>query len=509
MRHFYNYSYSIYVLSLISVLILFSCEEKKKSGKALFESECASCHKLPKVNNLPKELWESKVLPEMAGRMGIRESGFNPYQGFSYVEQGQMIRSGVFETPPRISTEDWLLLEEYILSVAPDSLNLDFVNKKLQEIPNFKPSEIDLDGKMGSSISFLSLEKDTLVAGFLDGEVITYQSKNKKVLQREQFNGVVTTYNLDENSKLVALVGKLNPSEQKLGKLLKQGPNTFERLLDSLHRPVNFSMVDLDQNGKKEFLICEFGHLTGELSLFSQLKDGTYKKRTLIGLPGVTRTIVKDMNNDEKLDVLVLSGQGNENVSVLYQTDSLVFVQKQLLQFDPAYGTSWMELVDVNNDGLEDIVTVHGDNADKTYVQKPYHGLRIHLNVGNGGYKEAYFYPMFGATRFTSADFDQDGDVDFAIVSSFPDYESKAPLSFVYLQNLGGVSLEFKPFGLNKANSNRWMLIDSDDIDGDGDMDIVLSSFAYNFIPVPIDIKKEWRTSYTDLLVLENMLVNP
>ena len=71
-----------------------------------------------------------------------------------------------------------------------------------------------------------------------------------------------------------------------------------------------------------------------------------------------------------------------------------------MLRFSPVYGTSWFEMIDYDGDGDDDIVTVNGDNADESYVLKPYHGLRIYLNDGNNHFEEKYFYPFYGATRF-------------------------------------------------------------------------------------------------------------
>ena len=115
---------------------------------------------------------------------------------------------------------------------------------------------------------------------------------------------------------------------------------------------------------------------------------------------------------------------------------------------------------------------------------------------------------MNGATRFVANDFDQDGDVDFGIISTFPDYEKRPEFSFVYLENTDSDSFIFDPFTMNDINSGRWLLLDSGDIDQDGDEDIILSSFTYVFSPVPKELLKLWKSNGVDLLVLENNLIN-
>ena len=113
---------------------------------------------------------------------------------------------------------------------------------------------------------------------------------------------------------------------------------------------------------------------------------------------------------------------------------------------------------------------------------------------------------MPGATRMLARDFDQDGDMDFGLISTFPDYENSPELTFVYLENVNAKEFEFSTKILENPHAGRWFLMDSADIDADGDEDIVLSSFTYVFTPVPDTLSKRWAESNVDILVLENKL---
>ena len=93
----------------------------------------------------------------------------------------------------------------------------------------------------------------------------------------------------------------------------------------------------------------------------------------------------------------------------------------------------------------------NGDNADfTTSPTKPYHGIRIYLNRGNLRFEEAWFFHLNGAYKAIARDFDQDGDLDIAAISFFPDYERSPRESFVYLENQGG--LNFTASGLDEAD---------------------------------------------------------
>lgn len=110
--------------------------------------------------------------------------------------------------------------------------------------------------------------------------------------------------------------------------------------------------------------------------------------------------------------------------------------------------------------------------------------------------------------RFTAKDFDQDGDIDFGIISTFPDYTNKPEYSIVYLENLDAKSYKFQTYSFEEANLSRWFLLDSGDIDKDGDTDIILSAFTYVFTPVPSEITSAWDKNNVDFMILENTLID-
>lgn len=114
-------------------------------------------------------------------------------------------------------------------------------------------------------------------------------------------------------------------------------------------------------------VLPEFGDLTGQLSLWIKTDNG-YQKEILLNQPGSIRTLAQDMNRDGKSDLVVLTTQGDESITILYQEANLKFRAEKPIRFSPVYGSSWFELVDYDNDGDQDIITVHGDNADKTNV---------------------------------------------------------------------------------------------------------------------------------------------
>ncbi len=336
-------------LLIIFLLANISCSNSGESrGKLLFEAKCASCHLAPDIQDLPKQLWKNVVLPEMGARMGIRDSTYDPYKGYSFEEKYAMIKSGVYQVAPSISKEDWKLLVDYVVSNAPDSLqHIDHVcNTKI--ITQFSPYAVDIDSAKGSLTTFIEYDaiKGKLITADLRGKVFEYDAVKKEMEQRFNLGNAITAISETDSAEYITSVGILEPSEISAGRihLLQNGKG--RQLPFEFHRPVHTLVNDFTKDGNEEIVVCEFGNLTGQLSLLVQKKDSTFEKKVLLNRPGALRTVVHDMDRNGKDDIIVLTAQGDEGISILYQLDNLDFKAEQVIRFSPLYGSSWFEILD-------------------------------------------------------------------------------------------------------------------------------------------------------------------
>jgi hypothetical protein len=212
------------------------------------------------------------------------------------------------------------------------------------------------------------------------------------------------------------------------------------------------------------------------------------------------------MDKDGRKDIVALFSQADESVYVFFQKPGLKFEAKRVLRFPPDHGTTDMFMIDYNKDGLTDIITANGDNADYSIVLKEFHGLRIHLNKGNNRFEEVFFYPIYGATKVLAEDFDKDGDVDFAVNCFYPDFGPLLPESFTYLQNDNSSKYLFSSY----VNSNdlpvKSLSLEKGDIDNDGDTDIILGNFSESPIAVPPQLDVMWKQAEYGLIIFENKL---
>lgn len=496
-------------ICLIALMLCAACTESKEERQViLYKNYCASCHIAPDLDALPKHLWESKVLPEMASRMGIRDPENHPYINLPFAEQAEVIKTGIYPEQPIIKLEDWELLKEYILTMAPETMPKDSVGKNSQELKQFVAEPIILDSAKGSLITYLKYndKNNSLTTGTVRGRLSQYDITNSSQVDIGRVRGPISDFTEKNGVSYTTAMGSLLPSEISSGQIIRKEGDKTASIGGLLHRPVHTLVHDLNKDGTDELIVSEFGDLKGTLCLLIEDQNRSYRKEVLLDQPGIIRVLAKDMNADGKEDLVTLTSQGDESVTIFYQKENFQFDVERAIRFSPVYGSSWFELVDYDGDGDYDIITVNGDNADETYVQKPYHGMRIHINDGNNTFEEKYFYPMNGATRVIAKDFDKDGDLDMGVLSTFPDYRNNPEYVFVYLENKDAANFEFQSFTHENINIGKWFLMDSGDVDNDGDDDIILSAFTYGFSTAPDAMTKKWNESTIDVLLLKNNL---
>jgi hypothetical protein len=488
---------TILFFTTICLAILCSCGEKKP--EALAKQHCSSCHAFPDPSLLNKKIWQKGVLPEMAFRMGLDYSKLHAINQSDYNEVLKSLPDG-----PMISAEDWEIILDHYIKNAPETLS---VPDKIA-IPRIQ--------KFTGYLAVLPLTNPTMVTMLKYDPLsksIWVGMRNAKLFQLSSSLVLEDSFQLESPASsvifqksggaLISCLGIMDPNDQAVGTIisLAHGKGNVTTLIDSIKRPVDISTADFNRDGQQDLAVSAFGNYTGNLSVFENDK-GKYIQHVLHYLPGTRKTIVTDFNDDGLPDIIALITQGDEQIALFTNRGKFRFSYEVLLKFPPVYGSSYFGLYDFNHDGETDILYTNGDNADFSSILKPYHGVRIFLNDGKNQFKESWFYPMHGASMAHAVDFDQDGDLDIAAISFFPDFDKHPENSFVYLENQGET---FIPFNTTLAGSARWITMESADIDNDQDTDIILG--ALNFpIGVPDSLMNEWRTEPSSLLVLKNNL---
>ena len=307
-------------------------------------------------------------------------------------------------------------------------------------------------------------------------------------------------------------IGFVPPNDLPLGRitLYDKKENRFEKrsdLITNLVRPVHTTVAQLTEAGQNDLVVCSFGNVAGTLSWYSPQGAGKYLEHNLFERPGALISRIIDVDHDGKPDIVVLTAQAKEGIFLYRNLGHGEFVERPLIQQPPVWGYVYFEFADFNGDGFPDILTANGDLGDFSCPPKKYHGIRIYLNDGNWNFKESWFYPLNGAFKAVAADFDGDGDLDIAAISYFPDYDKSPEESFVYLENQGlKGALSFKAHTFPDSARGRWLTMDVGDLDGDGDLDIVLGGAYLVPFRAPEQLKDRWHNEGPSILILRNQL---
>jgi hypothetical protein len=445
------------------------------SGQQLAAIHCGSCHLFPDPQLLDKSTWEKGVLPEMAYRLGMKPLS-DKLMGLDPEDIAPYVQSDGFPANPVLVEEDWQKIIAYYVQNAPEHpVPQPAKNAVKMGLPFFTLQSIPTAANRLPKVTMVKIDnahRQLLVGRRDNGFLEVYNSRLQKI-DSTRLESSISAIAEIKGQKLLLEMGLMDPNDRKKGKLIQLSANGQPTtLLDSLQRPVNITIQDLNEDGTLDFLLCNYGNELGRLAWY----DGkTHQEHILKLQPGARVTYLYDLNQDGKKDIVVLMCQARESVLVFYNLGKGKFKEEKLLEFPSVYGSSFIDLADMNQDGKVDILYTNGDNADYSYSLKAYHGLRIYLNDGRNHFKESFFYPAFGASKAVAADFDADGDQDIAMISFFNEPEAQPNSGFLFFENQG--QMQFKASTFSTSEQGKWLVMDIGDLDGDQKPDIVLGSF--------------------------------
>ncbi len=302
----------------------------------------------------------------------------------------------------------------------------------------------------------------------------------------------VTDFDKDGIKDLfVSDLGEFLPADHMKGSvawLRGTGGRTFETLgVDVGPRVADVELADFNGDGTLDVAVSAFGwRKVGNLTVLeNHTTDYTrpsFVARVIDPRPGAIHAIPTDLNKDGRLDLIALFAQQFETVVAFINTGAaeIAFTPQVLYTAPhPNWGSSGIQVVDLDMDGDPDVLLTHGDTFDDDIV-KPYHGVLWLENRGNYQFVEHRLADLPGASRAQAIDLDGDGDMDVVAAAFIADGggsegdQTTLP-GLVWMEQVAPGRFERRTLEMGLP---RHATLDVADYDLDGDIDIVVGNFT-------------------------------
>jgi len=447
-------------------------QEQEAQRQQYISHYCGACHKVPPAEVLPRSAWPL-VVKEMA--IMANEQLGEPFIPPDAVEN--ITRYYVVSAPESLPR----------LPLIPDTPQSPAFHQQALGERSGVPlivniHAVDLGLRQGDEFLVCDGENDTV--SLLSREGNRWREQILLYAPVPVHTEVIDFDRDGDKDILVAALGVFPPVNAPLGKviLLRQDSNgefSAEILLENVGRIADARPMDIDNDGDVDIAVAIFGGGdVGEIAWLENRGNGLLQQHTILKLPGALNVSPIDLNQDGKIDIVSLLAQEHEAVVGLVNKGDGQFEIVSLARAPhPISGSTGMRVVDLDGDSDGDILFTNGDAHDLDSEPKPYHGVQWLENMGNLEFRPRDIGRFYGAASATAGDMDGDGDLDIVASSWDNFWQEPGRQSMVWFENDG--QQKFTPHRL-LGQTKGIVSFELKDMTGDGRLDIIAGLFHYD-----------------------------
>jgi len=271
---------------------------------------------------------------------------------------------------------------------------------------------------------------------------------------------------------LIASMGVIWPNNDRIGQVValeNLGDGTFRNriLAENIARVTDVRGVDLNDDGRMDLAVGQFGYSQGEIRWMEGLGDWKFRSHPLLDRSGTIMTPIADYDGDGRPDIAALVSQEWEEVHLFRNLGGGEFRDSILWKSDnESWNSSGLDTCDVNGDDRPDLVYSNGDGFETGFAgPAPWHGLQWLENLGDGNFAFHRIGDMPGCYSPVCADLDADGDMDIVTVSGFNHVNDASAVWMVAWLNDGQQNFSEVPLA---HEPTRLITVAAGDLDGNG-----------------------------------------